>query len=342
MKRIAIIGSSGFYGRAVVRDLREHHPQASILGLDVIDPADSEPDEFQKFDVRDPELLSLLREYDPDTILHLAFIVNPSHDAKHEEDVNVNGTRNVLKAVAELQPARFLVSSSGTAYGAWPDNPIPIREDWNVRARVNFPYARHKAEIEQELSNFAAANTRIAVSWTRPTVIIGPGMSNYLTEMLLHSPVIPVPFFSDPPMQLVHLDEVAAATRTILENQGRGPFNIAPNDWMTLREFARTVRRMRLHVLLCGGKAFSSFWWRMRLPVLRFPPAFWDFLYYPWVMEPFRLKEEYGFTFQRSTRDCLELLMQSKNPVNAVETESRSVSDLPTQRDVVDQSQVIK
>lgn len=313
MKRIAIIGSSGFYGRAVIRDLRTHYPKASILGLDVVKPVDSQPDEFRMVDVRDPQLLSHLQQFDPDTVLHLAFIVNPSRNEKFEEDVNVNGTKNVLRAVAELQPERFLVSSSGTAYGAWPDNPLPIREDWPIRARVNFPYARHKAEIEQYLTEFAESHPEMAVSWTRPTVIVGPGMSNYLTDLLVHSPVMSVPVFKDPPIQLVDLDEVAQATRTILEHNGRGPFNLAPNDWMTFREVARVTGRFPLVVWMPLAKGFSYVWWKLRLPIFRFPPAFWDFLCHPWVIEPHRLQEEFGFTFQISTRECLDGLLKSRN-----------------------------
>jgi len=318
MKRIAIIGSSGFYGRAVIRDLREHCPDASILGLDVVEPADSEPDEFSKTDVRDPELRNLLREFDPDTVLHLAFIVNPSHNVQLEHDVNVNGTLNVLKIVAELQPERFLVSSSGTAYGAWPDNPFPIREDWPVRARVKFPYARHKAEIEQHLSEFAQTHPGIAVSWTRPTVIIGLGMSNYLTDLLLRSPVVSVPFFKNPSIQLVDLEEVAQATRTILHHNGRGPFNVAPDDSITFKEIAKLTKRATIHIWAPIAIPFCYVWWNLRLPILRFPPAFLDFLSYSWVMEPYRLREEFGFEFQKSTRECLESILKSREPSGEV------------------------
>ena len=65
--------------------------------------------------------------------MHLAFILNPSHDEELMYDVDVNGTHNVLEAAAEAGIGQVLVTSSTVAYGAFPDNPVPLTEDDPVR-----------------------------------------------------------------------------------------------------------------------------------------------------------------------------------------------------------------
>ena len=50
----------------------------------------------------------------------------------------------------------LLVASSTTAYGAWPDNPVPIPEEHPVRGLPAYEYARDKTEIDRLCQLWAA------------------------------------------------------------------------------------------------------------------------------------------------------------------------------------------
>ena len=67
-------------------------------------------------------------------------------------DVDVNGTHNVLEAAAAAGTGQVLVTSS-TAYGAFPDNPVPLTEDDPVRGVAGFSYARDKTESDRSASS---------------------------------------------------------------------------------------------------------------------------------------------------------------------------------------------
>ena len=57
--------------------------------------------EFQKIDVRDRQAVrAVVEAARPDVLVHLAFILNPTHDEGFMYDVDVNGTHNVLDAAA--------------------------------------------------------------------------------------------------------------------------------------------------------------------------------------------------------------------------------------------------
>jgi UDP-glucose 4-epimerase len=313
MKRIAITGSSGYYGRKLIQQLRIDHPEARILGCDVTPPREGPPDEFASLDVRNPQLADKLREFQPDTIVHLAFVVNPIHNDALMRDVNVNGTRNVMDAVRSIHPARFLIASSATAYGAWPDNPVPMPEEWQLRARPNFRYAVDKHELEQMFARFAAELPEIAVSWVRPAIIYGPGVNNYLSKFLFGLPLIVLPDGRDLQMQFVHEDDVAAATCHILRHNARGPFNIGPPDWVTMSDIARETRRFTMKLPFWAIVPVTTMWWGLRLPIFEFPPGLLWFVRYPWVVEPRRLQQELGFQFRYSSLDTLRESVKARS-----------------------------
>lgn len=307
MQRVAIIGSSGHYGQAMIRELRRTHPDATLLGLDVADAsATAKPDQFCKCDVRTPETQQALIDFRPDTILHFAFIVDPIRDDARMHDVNVNGAKNVLEAAARIQPRRLMVASSATAYGAWPDNPVPMPETQPVRGRPEYRYSNDKDQVESLLVDFAKQNPNIVVSCTRPAIIYEHGVKNYLTQFISIGPIIVLPSGNDTEMQFVHSDDVVAATRLILENNASGAFNVGPNDWLTLTEMAKMSNRpvIRLPFWIC--RMTTVLWWGLRLPLYKFPPSLWYFVRYPWVVEPRRLTDELGYTFKFSSRETLQ------------------------------------
>lgn len=310
LARIAITGNAGVYGRALVRAIRRSRPHAAVLGLDHRPAAAEPPDATWAGDIRDPEVCRILGEFRPDTVVHLAYAVQPGRDAKAMRSVNVDGTRHVLAAAAACGAVRVLVASSGTVYGAWPDNPPACDEAAPVRPRPEYAYAADKGIVEGDLATFAAAHPHIAVAWTRPAIICGPGVRNFLSDIFLTVPFLALPDGRDTPLQFVHEDDVAHATLAILSRDARGPFNVAPEDALTQRQIARAMRIAAVPLPFFLVAAASRVWWTLRLPWVATPPGLAHYLRHPWVMTSTRLTRECGFEFSHSSASAFQTLLE--------------------------------
>ena len=312
LKRIAITGSSGYLGTKLVEYARREFPGVQILGLDIKPPTTAATDVFVQADIRSPDLRVALRAFSPDTVIHAAFVFQPLYDDGLMRSINVDGCRNLLSAVADVQPARCHLVSSATAFGAWPDNAIPIPEDWPVRGRPEFRYSADKAEVEKVVSQFAIEQPSVTVSWTRPAVIVGPNMDNYLRRFIFGMPILVRLDGSDTAMQFVHEDDVTAAIFTILNRNGRGAFNVGPNDWLTISEIAKATQRRVISLPFWLARYTTTVAWCLRLSFHEFPSGFLYFCRYPWVIRSDRLTSEFGFCFQYSCRETLDLFLANQ------------------------------
>jgi UDP-glucose 4-epimerase len=299
--RLAITGSSGLYGRAVIAQLRRTLPEARVLGID-LRPADRDaPDAFWQGSITDPGFPAAVAAFAPDTILHLAFAVRPGRDAAAMRTANIDGTRAVLEVSARLSPSRLLVASSATVYGAWPDNPPVCDESAAIRPLPGYYYSAHKGIVERLVAEFAAARPEIAVSLTRPAIVCGRDVRNFLTDYFLGVPFIGLPDGRDTPLQFVHPDDLARATLAILAAAGRGAFNVAPDDAVTHRQIAAALGVPAVPIPFGLMAAVGRVWWTLRLPWLATPPGLVGYVRHPWVVTARRLRTELGFTCDHSS-----------------------------------------
>src|SRR3990172_11704158 len=125
MSVAAITGVSGYQGHGLVQRLGPEQLFDKILGID-IRPASDNHIAFMKMDIRELGLKDVFQKESVTHVVHLAFVVNPTHDSEFEEDVDVNGTRNLLKACHKARLKKLLIASTIGAYGFHPHNLIPI------------------------------------------------------------------------------------------------------------------------------------------------------------------------------------------------------------------------
>jgi UDP-glucose 4-epimerase len=309
IRRIAITGSSGLCGRALVRAIRERFPEVRILGLDIASPQSDPPDEFVRASVVDADLSGILSRFAADTAVHLAYMVEPCRDLRLMREVNITGTERILAAVVETGVRSVLVSSSATVFGPWPEHAVPCTEEAPLRPLPRFTYAFHKGEVEAMLTTFAAARPEIAVAWTRPAIVCGRGEKNFLSDIFLTVPFMVLPGGRDTPLQFVHADDLADATLAILAAGGRGPFNVAPPDSLTQRDLAAMmgIRAMRMPTWLVAAAA--RIWWTLRLPWVQTPPGLTAYLANPWLIDSSRLVSECDFSFRYSCREAFATLL---------------------------------
>ena len=147
--RYLITGGSGYIGGRLTDELSAREETEKIIDVDLRPPPRSWPKhEFVKADIRNrKQMHDLLERNEIDALLHFAFVLNPIRDEAKMYDIDVNGTQAVLQAAADAGVKQVIQTSSATAYGAFPDNPKPIAEDWPVRGAPDFPYAKHKADF---------------------------------------------------------------------------------------------------------------------------------------------------------------------------------------------------
>jgi UDP-glucose 4-epimerase len=310
--RYVITGGSGYIGSRLVDLLERREDTEQIVVCDLAPPKSHRPrTEFERVDVRDREAVgSVLERVRPDVLVHLAFILNPSHDEHFAYDVDVNGTHNVLEAAGKAGTRQVLVTTSAVAYGAFPDNPVPLTEDDPVRGVAGFSYARDKTESDRICQLWAAKYPERVMTIVRPCIVFGPNVDNYLVRLWTKQPfAVDAAGTIDKQIQFVHEDDVVEGITGLLLGRHGGAFNVTGDGLMTMRECSELIgtpiRKMPLRLYRALGRVM----WALRRSEA--PPGQIDFALYPWLVSSEKLKRTTGWSPRHTSRETFEITMRA-------------------------------
>src|SRR2546421_641353 len=310
--KYVITGGSGYIGGRL-SDLLTQREDTEVVTIDLRPPAVPRPrTRFVRMDIRDRGMRSLLEAERPDALVHLAFVLNPMRDEQTMYDIDVNGTQNVLEAASTAVVSQVLVASSTTAYGAFPDNPVPLTEEHPVRGLPGYEYARDKTEIDRQAQLWAAQHPDRVMTIVRPTIVFGPNVDNYIVRFWSTSPFFPLLDGLDPDWQFVHEDDVVEAMSRLLLERRAGIFNLTADGTIKLSEAARLagLKTRKLSTRLYRRIATTA--WALRLPRVEAPPGQIDFLLYPWIASNEKIKAELGWTPRYTSRETFDITMRAK------------------------------
>jgi UDP-glucose 4-epimerase len=332
-----ITGGSGYIGSRLVKHLAEREDTGRIVVCDVRPPSVSRPKvEFELLDVRDREAArALLERVKPDALVHLAFILNPVHDEHFMYEVDVNGTHNVLEAAGAAGTEQVLVATSAVAYGAFPDNPVPLTEDHPVRGVAGFSYARDKTESDRLCQLWAAKYPDRTMTIVRPCIVFGPNVDNYLVRLWTKQPFqVDVGNF-DNEIQFVHEEDVVDAVIRLVEGRHEGAFNVAGDGLMTVRETVelsgQPVRRMPLWLYRLLGRVM----WGIRMAET--PPGQIEFAIHPWIVSNERLKQVAGWQPRYTSRETFEITMRAQDKLPTAGTAPSTTAGTATNGAMVEE-----
>lgn len=305
-RRVLVTGITGNVGRRLLEKLDAEGTVEQVVGVDVREfTHPSKKLRYHRLDVREQSIADVFRENQVDTLVHLAFIMVPIHDRKKQRDVNINGSRNVLRAAAESGVRKIVYASSASTYGAHPDNPPLLTEDHPLRPNPKLQYAVEKVEVENELLDLCRKRPGLVGTSLRLGTIMGPSVRNIMANSLRRS-VRRKTFFllrKGAPMQFVHEDDVVEAFRRAVVEERPGVFNLVPDGVVT----ADLLRQRGYRVLVAHPKVakfFAALIWHLRLYAT--DPATVDLLVHPWVVSSEKIKQEWGFKFKHSSIEALE------------------------------------
>jgi UDP-glucose 4-epimerase len=320
--RYLITGGSGYIGGRLTDELSAREETEKIVDVDLRGPPRTWPKhEFVRADVRDRnKMRDLLERNEIDCLMHFAFVLNPIRDEAKMYDIDVNGTQAVLQAAADAGVKHVIQTSSATAYGAFPDNPKPIAEDWPVRGAPDFSYAKHKADSDRIAQLWALQNPDALMTIVRPSIVFGPSVDNYLVRAFDNNPFIPILDGVDEEFQLVHEDDVVSALIALLDGKHNGAFNLAGDGTLTWRRAAEVVGKKTRNISLKNMKRLNGALWKLHVPRTEAPPGNLDLIRYPWVVSTEKLKSTTGWRPKYDTLETLKVTMRAKGMVPAETT----------------------
>ena len=189
--KILLTGASGTVGKEVLLQLCELSDEYEITVFDKEFAGSG--NFYKKFDRNFDLIFGDISEKKDvcnacagkDVIIHLAAIIPPLADKLPElaENVNITGTRNLIRCTEELSPnAFFIYSSSISVYGDRIGNPW-IKTTDNLIASDRDEYARTKIEAEKIIINSK-------INWTifRLTAIMGTN-NHKPSPLMFHMPL---------------------------------------------------------------------------------------------------------------------------------------------------------
>src|SRR3954469_6924618 len=126
--RVVVVGGTGNVGTSTIEALGRTAAVESILGLARRIPEREPPKtEWAHADIVRDDLVPLLRG--ADTVIHLAWVIQPSRDQARLRAVNLDGSRRLFQAVADAEVPALVYASSVGAYLPGPKERA-VDESW--------------------------------------------------------------------------------------------------------------------------------------------------------------------------------------------------------------------
>jgi UDP-glucose 4-epimerase len=320
-KNVFITGAGGYIGSLTVAALAENR---GIVNRIIAGDIRQAPDDrrlagvqYLTADIRDPGLGALFREHQADVVVHLAAVVNPGKkpDRAFLHAVEVEGTRNVLKACVSAGVRKFLYTSSGAAYGYYSDNPEWLREDDLLRGNPEFPYSDHKRQVEEMLAEHRQAHPKLKQLIFRCCTILGATAKNQITDLFDGKRVLGLTGCEIPFVLIWDMDVVGAILKGILDEDSAGIYNVAGDGILTMKEMAAIMGKP--YAALPPGLIKGALWVMKKLGVTQYGPEQVNFLRYRPVLSNRRLKEVFGYTPQKTTREAFEFFLECRKMMDS-------------------------
>jgi nucleoside-diphosphate-sugar epimerase len=203
-------------------------------------------------------------------------------------DGGVDETRTLLDAASGVGTDTIVLVSSATVYGAWPTNPVPLTEDAPLRPNTDLDFAVRAAERERLAVEWKSDHPGLTVAILRPAIPVAEDGRGWLARALRTAAAVRPVSSDDPPAQYVHLDDVASAVVLAWRSRLDGPFNVAPDGWISGDQVRALAGVPRLPVPDMVARRVA--WARWKLGLSKTPPGLLPYTIHPWVIANDRLK----------------------------------------------------
>lgn len=340
--RVVVLGATGNVGTSVLARLGEDPRVASVLGVARRTPLWTPPktewasvdigaggdgsDEDRVGRATEERLTDLFRG--ADAVVHLAWLIQPTHAPLITWRTNVLGTARVLRAVAAAEIPALVYASSVGAYSPGPQD-RPVDESWPTHGgRPDAAYCREKAYVERLLDGFEREHPEVRVVRMRPgflfkresaseqrRLFVGP----FLPQRLVRSSLVPVvPDLPGLRFQALHTDDAAEAYRLAIVRPVHGAFNLAADPVVDASVLADLLGARIVRLPVGPVRAAVAAAWRLRLTPAA-PELLDAFLRLP-VMDRGRAERELGWTPRYSSREALRELLRGMREVAGAPT----------------------
>jgi UDP-glucose 4-epimerase len=323
--RVVVTGASGNVGTSLMPLLRSDGRIDSVVGVARrTEGLSGGGEEWRAADIGVSDLRPILEG--ADTVVHLAWAIQPSHDEKTLWRTNVLGSRRLFEAAAAAGVKTIVHASSVGAYAPAPSE-ATVDESWPVDGHPTSFYSRHKATVEWLLGSFQNTHPDIRVVSMRPSLIFKREAATGIRRLFI-GPLLPsrlmrrgaLPGIPDVGVsfQATHSTDVAAAFLEAIHRPVSGPFNVSAEPALTLLDVAEILDAKTFKFPLPAVRAAAKLSWAIRLQPT--PPSWLDMAASAPTISAARATRELGWhPHHTSTEALAELLAGLANK-----------SDLPT------------
>jgi nucleoside-diphosphate-sugar epimerase len=283
VSRVLVSGAAGLVGSRVVRQLLASSDEVAVVAVD----RDRMPAATARFT---PQRLDLLRAplgplFDGvDVVVHLAEL-DPDGAPGPMADL----AARVLDAAGAAGVGHVVVLSSAMVYGAQADNPVPLTEAAPLRPEPELGFAVGKAEVERLGVTWRAAGEGRTLSVLRPTTALSEQGASWVARTMRAATAVR-PDQVDPPVQFLHVADLAAAIVLAARRRLDGPFNVAPDGWLGPERLEALEPGPRLRLPDPVNEALVRT--RSLVGIRPVPPGILPYVRHPWVVANDRLRAE--------------------------------------------------
>jgi len=246
--KVLITGAAGDIGTRLVKILSANTDVD--LFTTALDSLGYEANSTHKvFDVRNDDFIQWVEDIKPEVIIHLASIIQLPESMTTEDahDVDVKATERLLQASVKIGVKKFVVTSSGAAYGYWKDNADWLTEDMPVRGNDDYFYSSHKRQVEEIMAKYRKEYPELKQVVLRPGTVLGPNFQNPITNMFSKN-IISGIAGSDSPFVIIWVDDLVEYLIESALTDVEGVYNVAGDGTLSLKNIAKRLNKLYLPI----------------------------------------------------------------------------------------------